>query len=173
MGGFGSGRKHYPTKTTVENCHKVDANNFAKWQYFQPGVRSGIVRWSQGVSCGVHTNIDDKPASCVFEYNGREVRVHLSWYRPGYGGRRYLFLCPQCRRRMRTLFFKGCEIACRICHGLTYKSCNKSDHLDGLCKYMALAMKVPVKEAKQALAMMGLAGKRERMRRPRGRPRKY
>lgn len=170
MGGYGSGRRG--TRLTTEDCHQVDANNFAKWLYFRPGVTSGIIKWPRGGSYSVRAIIDEKSASCVFHYADRTALVTLCWYTPGYGGRRYLFKCPKCGRRMRTLFFKGGEIACRICHDLTYKSCNKSHCYEGLFKYIAGGMRVPVEEAKQALVSMGLVGKKERMKRPRGRPRK-
>ena len=41
---------------------------------------------------------------------------------PNYGGVRYWFACPRCRRRVRKLYASGSDpqLACRKCHGLVY-----------------------------------------------------
>jgi len=39
--------------------------------------------------------------------------------------------------KMRTIHFKYGEIACRICHNLSYTSCNENHKYDSLCKSMA------------------------------------
>lgn len=139
MGGYGSGRSG--TRSTVENCLSVDANKLAKWKFFKPGTRWGNITWSwrgeKSASCGILVKFDDYRTICVFQYNSREITVNLSWYTPGFGGRRYFFLCPVCGQRMRTLHFRGGEIACRICHRLTYTSCNESHKFDSLFMRMA------------------------------------
>jgi hypothetical protein len=38
---------------------------------------------------------------------------------------------------MRTLHIKSGEIACRLCHRLTYESCVENHRFDSLFKYMA------------------------------------
>ena len=79
--------------------------------------------------------------TATFQYNSREAVVMLSHYVPGFGGRRYLFLCPLCGRRARTLHFNnvrdGVAVACRTCHNLTYTSCNESHKHDSIFKMMA------------------------------------
>lgn len=173
MGGSGSGRKG--GREVVENCHSVDANDFTKWKFFKPGGKWGITKWTRSGqetgSCGVRTSIEDNRAACSFYYNDREEPVGLSWYSPGYGGRRYFFVCPVCGRRMRTLFFKQSKLACRICHDLTYTSCNESHYFDSLYMSMAIGMKVPCYEVKKYMSMMQRIAKKE-PKRPRGRPTK-
>jgi hypothetical protein len=52
-----------------------------------------------------------------------------------YGGVRFWFLCPgwkngvRCGRRCRKLYLRGITFACRLCHGLTYESTQKSGSL--------------------------------------------
>lgn len=176
MGGYGSGRYHGGcVKTKVEDCYKVDANDFAKWKFFKPGMWWCSTRWTRGGqetgSCGVQTRISDTQAFCVFQYNSREVPVNLSPYVPGFGGRRYFFLCPVCGRRVRTLHFKNAEIACRICHNLTYESCIESHSSDSLYKHMAVGLGYSWKDVKRTMSLMKRQAKKD-PKRPRGRPRK-
>ncbi len=176
MGGSGSGRfYHVQGKTRVEDCHNIDANDFARWKLFRPGGHWCTTRWTRGGretgSCGVCTDIRDNQALCTFLYNGREVPVRLSAYVPGFGGRRYFFICPICGRRMRTLHFKNAEIACRICHDLTYESCVESHHFDSLYKQMARGLGCSCKEVKWFISIRKKRAKKD-PKRPRGRPRK-
>ncbi len=177
MGGYGSGRYYRRgyVKTKVEDCHKVDANDFARWKFFKTGMRWSSTRWTRGGretgSCGVHTKIGDNQAVCVFQYNGREVAVNLSPYVPGFGGRRYFFLCPVCGRRVRTLHFKNAEIACRTCHDLTYESCNEFHYFDSLYKRMAAGLGYSWQDVKRMMFLMKRQARKE-PKRPRGRPRK-
>jgi len=39
------------------------------------------------------------------------------------------FICPPCQRKVRTVYFLDMRIACRACHGLTYK---KQDRRKGI-----------------------------------------
>ncbi len=181
MGGYGSGRYfRYNTKCTVEDCRSVDANDFARWKMFREGQRYTSTRWTLGDretgSCGVITQIGDGLTCCAFLFNNRRVPVALSWYAPGYGGRRYFFLCPVCHRRVRTLHFKGRELACRICHNLTYKSCNESHSFDRLYMHMAESFHrdgkgVSWTAVKWYMRNM-IRSVNKRPRRPRGRPKK-
>ena len=174
MGGYGYGRSI--GRSEVEDCRSVDANDFAKWKFFKPGEKWGITKWTRGGheigSCGVQTSIDAKRAVCFFQYNGREAPVGLSWYAPGFGGRRYFFLCPVCGQRMRTLHFRGGEIACRLCHNLTYKSCNESHTMDRF--YMLMARrdnKYSWRDYERSFKFHVRIARKE-PKRPRGRPRK-
>ena len=171
MGGSGSGLRAYG-KTKVEECFRVDANDFAKGGYFKPGQCWCSIQWTRGGqetgSCSFYIKIDDHHTVCVFHFNGRQVPVSLSFYVPGFGGRRYLFLCPVCLRRMRTLHFKNAEIGCRMCHNLTYRSCNKSHCSDNLYKLLAAETGYSWKEVKEMMEWE----EKEETERPRGRPRK-
>lgn len=57
-----------------------------------------------------------------------EQLVNLAVTVPHFGGRRYWFVCPSCRRRVRKLYhyvaFFGERrgFACRLCLGLPYRS---------------------------------------------------
>ena len=144
MGGCGSGRHSW--RLTVEDCISLNSDQFARWGYLKLGFSNGGLTWSRNgnkiAGCGFHTNVDDFHASIIFHYNYKDkkhpdVEVNLYQYSPGFGGRRYLFLCPICGRKMRTLHFRDGEIACRICHNLSYTSCNENHKYDSLFMRMA------------------------------------
>jgi hypothetical protein len=181
MGGYNSGRRLYPAKTTVEDCKSLDANDFARWGSFKPGHwYSGTVHWTRNGnetgSCGYYTRIDEHGAFIRISYSYKgvqhpDIKVNLSPYTPGFGGSRYSFVCPVCCQRKRTLHIMRGKIACRLCHNLTYRSCNEYHHFDGLYKIMAVNLKAPWKVVKGHMDMMMKAAKKEQ-KRPRGRPRK-
>jgi len=146
MGGLGSGYRSGDKKAKVEDCYNLSADNFARWKVLKWGGRAGAVTWSRGDrqtgACKYQTDICETGYSITFfsELNGllrANVRVNLSWYKPGFGGRRYLFVCPRCGRRMRTLFITGGVIGCRVCLDLTYYSCVRNSSNKSFYKFMA------------------------------------
>ncbi|WP_156920652.1 hypothetical protein [Thermicanus aegyptius] len=56
--------------------------------------------------------------------------VNLTHTACNYGGTRPWFKCPACRQRVGKLYLANGIFRCRICHNLTYKSCQASrNHL--------------------------------------------
>lgn len=169
----------YPAKITVQACKSLDANDYARWGYFKSGYRTGTLRWTRNGNvtgtCGYYVQIDERDAFIRFsyEYNGehRYVKVNLSPYSPGFGGKRFFFVCPVCGQRRRTLQIKGGEIACRLCHGLTYQSCQESHRFDSIYRLIAEGINVHWRAVKLRIRMLGRAAIKE-PKRPRGRPRK-
>ena len=178
MGGYGSGRRG--TRATVDDCLTVDANVAARTGLFKQGSRHAALRWSRGGNkngaCGVYVKIDETSVSMTFIYTYKgqdhpEVKVYLSSYAPGFGGCRYFFICPNCMRRVRTLHFNRGEIACRLCHNLTYRSCNESHSSDRIFMMIAAGnRKHTWKEFKQCMNYHTHRANKE-PKRPRGRPR--
>jgi hypothetical protein len=180
MGGYGSGRYFPEKKNKVGDGLSLDANRFSKWQYFKQGMRYGNLTWSRGEykrgACGFRVNIDGANDSITFSYRYNDaphpdVRVPLSWYEPGFGGRRYLFVCPRCGKRMRTLHVMAGEIGCRVCYDLTYESCVENNRFNGLYKYMAVGLKASWQDVKQYMNDLTRRAHKE-PKRPRGRPKK-
>ena len=65
-----------------------------------------------------------------------EYPIKMTATRPNFGGLRWWFLCPRlksgwrnCGRRVGKLYLPPCadHFACRLCHDLTYVSCQTSD----------------------------------------------
>ncbi len=57
-------------------------------------------------------------------HHGREEQLAAVAIRQPFGGRRWYFVCPRCRRRCRALYvpFATHALACRLCHRLTHES---------------------------------------------------
>jgi len=177
MGGFGSGYRSGDKKAKVEDCYNLSADNFARWKVMKWGIRLGTVTWSRGDrqtgACRYQTNIYETGNSITFfsELNGllsNDVRVNLSHYKPGYGGRRYLFICPRCGRRMRTLFITGGVIGCRVCLDLTYYSCVRNSSQKSLYKFLSAGTGYSWEDVRAALKYDRCVQRK----RPQGRPRK-
>lgn len=180
MGGYGSGQYYRGhVKGKVEDCLSIDANNFSRWGYFKEGIRFSTLKWTRGErqtgACYVYVTINGQNDSVIFSYTynnkpHRGVEIRLTWYSPGFGGRRYLFVCPHCGRNVRTLHFRYGEIACRICHDLTYESCIENHRFDSLSKLMAVGLNASWYDVKSRMKELGREWRKE-PKRPRGRPR--
>lgn len=176
MGGLGSGYRLGDKKERVEDCYNLSTDNFARWKVLKWGIRVGVLTWSRGDrqtgACKYETAINETGSITFYsEQNGLlhyDIRVNLSHYKPGYGGRRYLFLCPRCGRRMRTLFITGGVIGCRICLDLTYYSCVRNSSMKSLYKFLAAGTGYAWEDVREALEY----DKRMQRKRPPGRPRK-
>lgn len=162
-------------KTLVESTLKISTDMFARSGYFRTSGLSGMLVWDRlNASCLVTINLCSFGPHCQFDIGGSRFHVGLTFYRPGYGGRRYAFVCPTCGRSMRTMHFYKDRLACRICLDLTYNSCNKSHQHDALARDMLGELKayghdITWQQVRQEI----LASlKPVKHKRPRGRPRK-
>jgi len=160
-------------KSIVGDYLSIDANRLAYSKILKPGYDCFIITWNLSGkeigSCGLEIDISET-AYAVFHYTERHIRIDLSWYAPGYGGHRYLFHCPVCGNRVRILYFKG-DLACRICHNLTYRSCQEGHEFDRLYKRMAEGERFSWHYVKWFINYC-IRENAKRPKRPRGRPRK-
>jgi hypothetical protein len=133
MGGHGSGRWRYHTeKTTIENCFKLDAVALREdLAVLQMGRYTGIGLRGRGtLEYDIERNGQDGfvvdirragygPSHPVV----LSERCLLTSTTPRYGGRRWWFLCPRCRRRCRCLYLPpaGADLDCRLCLRLAYQ----------------------------------------------------
>jgi hypothetical protein len=151
MGGIGSTRWiNHHKRTAVEHCLALPVRAFVRALPLSAGVRgSGVVVQvaAQEPSALARFEIDTTtPADAWVQLSyqvlalGRRVtqRIALAPMRPGFGGCCWYFLCTQrwagepCGARVRTLYFPpdGRAFSCRVCHDLTYLSCQESHQFD-------------------------------------------
>jgi len=128
MGGWGSGRSGYRTHST-DNATSIDIRYLNKQRCLVPGY-SGSLSWSvRGKPCGSvgYRVTEDALVLSYKEKRGDdwrpiEQRVSLDRTPCRYGGERLWFSCPQCSRRVVSLYGVGTYFLCRHCYRLPYAS---------------------------------------------------
>lgn len=151
MGGYGSGRPR--ERTPVDECLILSAGKLQRDKAFEPGgLPFGILNWTNSVT-------EEKVASVgyLFDLAGGvlrmcllytrastgeniECRVRLSTTPLPWGCRRWVFLCPSCRRVCRKLYLPpGCRhFACRLCYRLTYTSSQEAHKFDRFYRQLGI-----------------------------------
>lgn len=162
MGGYGSGRKFFASpKSTVEDSLTLSAYYMQRHRLFKPWM-SGTIQWKRGdtVTGRIGYSIDGSGEiltldyTKTFEEQKEAIKTHIGIEKgtTNFGGSRYYFLCPNCRRRYSKLYLPpGAKIfACRKCYDLTYTSCQESHKFDSLYKEIGMRFLTP-KQLKKAL----------------------
>ncbi len=128
----------YPAKATTESMRCIFATFLNKHRYFKTGeYQSGSMTWSRNgeVRQRVSFSVDSSNTSFCLWHNNvelgyfkpREYRIRLTTSPCFFGGVRYWFVCPNCYKRVGTLYFSGeSPLACRTCWNLSYESNNLS-----------------------------------------------
>lgn len=146
MGGYGSSRWGWRSKkTTVEECRNLDVTRWQREGIIAPDAQgAGGWTWRDAqtletrasISYAVRTGADAGQVSLSYTVTpaqGDKVpvteTVPLVTTRPNFGGLRWWFLCPRCRRRVGKLYMApgAVRFLCRVCHGLTYRSAQEHD----------------------------------------------
>lgn len=128
MGGFGSGFK-FGSKKTEEDYRRIDMRTL-HLHGFTKMKRQGKIEWLRNNEVIGEVKIFGGSASIELEYthfDNNEIKSHLnysielSWSKCHLGGERPWFLCPNCNRRVASLYCAKVFI-CRHCLNLNYKS---------------------------------------------------
>lgn len=136
MGGVGSNRwLDYRARQTVESSLALDISQL-NLREIGNGCYS-VVKWTKMAS--VHSislfygdgwiffryglKVVNKPETTV------AIKVHLVETSCHFGGVRRWFECPDCKRKVRIIYFNKAVPCCRKCLNLTYNSCSYSDTL--------------------------------------------
>lgn len=137
MGGRGSGRPFWISrKTTVERCLYLSVAEFKgcinlsvsgdiSWVNQQTGEQLSSIYYR------LLPETDSEPMLILsYKSDSGEVHEPVSFQKtyPYFGGVRWWFTCPVCKRRVGKLYLpvKARLFGCRRCHNLTYKSCQES-----------------------------------------------
>jgi hypothetical protein len=156
MGGYGSGRKFYSARTTVEDCRSIDAARWQREGVLRPltSCRSGSWIWSdaetgeQRASIGYESDCFEASGFASLRYTitrqgasiAVDYKISVTATKTPWGALRWWFICPlvvngrSCGRRVRKLYLPGGGryFGCRHCYNLTYTSCNESHKYDSV-----------------------------------------
>lgn len=125
---------------TLNNTREISTRVLKKYNYFKKGgYKSGIITWSRNgeevASIGATVGEENEKVSFNYttadrqtgEATDKRYSVKLVTTPCNYGGVRYWFECPFCKKRMGTLYlYEKNDFACRKCLNLPYKSQNNS-----------------------------------------------
>ena len=128
-------------KDTTEGYRTITTKFLKQYNYLIDHRHNfGSINWSRNgekagsVSFEVSTIPGDEYIR--FEYTSTDrvsgekkdygYKVNLASINCNYGGKRWFFNCPYCRKRVGVLYVGGSEFACRHCYNLTYASRNES-----------------------------------------------
>lgn len=130
MGGFGSGRKQYGTRNTLDDLDVIDANEVQRFCAFERGSFAALSARKSGLSnfriqvSEAHISIRPTGAG----HHHPEVDVPFTIQACRFGGVRYYFRCPNqqtdgsCDRQVTKLYYLKGRIVCRQCTGAAYRS---------------------------------------------------
>jgi hypothetical protein len=130
MGGYGSGRR-YGAKRRVEQCVILTASWLLQHNYLDLPVGSRkyhTITWANRRNETIYVLGADieRPSTdkIGLDLCSTKQAVYLSPTALHFGGMRWWFSCPGCRRRCAKLYLpRGSVFLCRSCHDLTYQSC--------------------------------------------------
>lgn len=137
MGGFGSGRNYYATTPDVEECRRLNSDEFS--DLAEAGGGHADISWGDDVQMRaivVNSSHGDRADGIRLEYTAGtgeeateyEYRIPFDFTEPNFGGVRVWFQCPRCGTRRGKLYLPpGRErFACRECYDLQYRSSRDS-----------------------------------------------
>lgn len=181
MGGFGSGRwRQHTKKTTVEECLTLSMTSVERSGLFRGRSTSDrqlgsipwynrTIGWRSGPECDtVRITAEETLDGLVLHLrywiaeHPVDLPILLEAARPSVGGQRWWFMCPgssateTCGRRAAKLYLPPGSLwfGCRLCHDLTYRSCQESHQLDSLVRYTAAIMGRSEESIRPVLAYM-------------------
>lgn len=135
MGGIGSGRYYWDTKSTIEDYLALDIRKWHRKKLLTP-CNEITSRWYRNGEQTDSIRIFVAINKVILSYSNRECdgnwksysySVQVDWSDCSYGGKRPWFLCPGlgCKRRV-AILYGGAVFACRHCYKLSYKCQSES-----------------------------------------------
>jgi hypothetical protein len=133
MGGLGSGlysRVKKSGKRIVESSLSLDIRWLKRKGLLIPGLNITL-SWSRGdtIITNIETTVYDNYLLLIYTFKKTkniEQKIYFTYTPCNYGGTRIWFQCPSCNRRCALIYIQEKYFACRICCGLTYRTCNET-----------------------------------------------
>ena len=172
MGGYGSTRWAWHTpKDTVEDSLTLSMPSLLRAGFFKGlgydgNYESGSILWKNAYSDKVTSSVSYSLSGVYLHLNftvtirgeKRSISqtIELQYTVPNFGGKRWWFTCPLCRRRVGKLHVppSGIYFWCRHCYDLTYKSCQESHKYDRMFSMIAAETGMPGMTGKRVEEML-------------------
>lgn len=132
---------YFLKKQTSDNLFKVDIRDFKKkgFKYGLDCTGTISTKVNNLVTNSIAFTINDEDLTLIYFYrnsldDSEHIRqqIKLSWLQCHYGSLRAYFICPQCAKRVTTLY-NNKYFCCRTCCNLAYKS-QQEDKTDRLIR---------------------------------------
>jgi hypothetical protein len=134
-------RRHHGTKATVEQFLILDAHTLVRDHGVRPGSTGTLICTDPPTgkctaladfSIDVRDADEDSLTLQLSTSGGGEAvsSIPIEATFPHIGGRRWWFLCPYCGERRARLYYRRGSFLCRVCHDLTYRSCQQAHHVE-------------------------------------------
>ena len=143
-GWFTVGRYSWTSRHTVEQCQVLDSTLCMRYAPGHP-VCIMTIGTEPKYSIGYYRLSDADVHTmhllyCLGSGPTLDHPVPMQTTTPYFGGRRWWFTCPSCRRRAKKLYLPpgSWYFRCRTCHNLTYEACRESHTFDSLYKSIGL-----------------------------------
>jgi hypothetical protein len=135
MGGSGSGRNRSRDRDLIEECDCVDINQIIKYGFtLYPAI---VFTESNGeFKCISITHVFNSQSQLI--ESNQAINLLITY--PHFGGERYWFECPECKKRVMKVYKPKHSMIfkCRVCNDLIYQS-QESNVYDGFRKKLANA----------------------------------
>jgi len=114
-------------KLTVEDCERISISTIVRKQINHVYKLIPDVSLEE-LNSIIAQRLDNINYQSII--HGYLLKLSFTTTVPHFGGVRYWFICPYCKRRVGTLYSPRLEryFKCRHCHNLTYKSSQTHDH---------------------------------------------
>jgi hypothetical protein len=138
MGGYNSGGSNHNGRPSVENCMPLNITSIRNMGVLELGA-IGVFCWT-GKRVGFQAIDNDmlllrwreRQSSAI---NSQYIGFQWLAHKRHFGGFQTYLVCPTCFDCRMNLYFYYNHFACRVCHGLQYKSQRRS-------KYWRLTTKI-------------------------------
>ena len=135
MGGYGSGGWNRTGRVEIESCAILDSAQLLQMSFFEMNAGEVVYstlswrdRWDEVFyTASLRRWLKINGDEIILDLPSTHQRIYLQSTPMRFGGVRWYFHCPTCQRRAAKLYKPpGAGFGCRLCHNLTYWSCNKS-----------------------------------------------
>ena len=125
------------SKLILENCEQINISTIVR------KLKEEIFQQKPVISIGEFELLLDKKlaeVSALSLKNKSPLRIIITHTVPNYGGKRYWFICPGCKRRVGVLYIIEYDdiFKCRDCYNLIYQSSATHDNREKQVRNMLL-----------------------------------